>query len=165
MRSEQHDGEFDEFVTTRGPRLRRTAYVVVRDWQLAEDVVQSALIKVYLAWPRLRRRDALDAYARRAVVNTAISQVRRPRRELVTDVVPETPVEDRRPDHDLVQLLADLSPAQRAVIALRFLEDQSVAAVADLLGISEGTVKSHTFRGLQALRHTTTDPRSGGPSR
>lgn len=156
MRGNQAAAErdFDEFVAARGPQLRRTAYVVVRDWHAAEDVVQTALVKVYLAWPRLQRRDNLDAYARRAVVNTAISHIRKSRREVVSDELPDQPTSEPV-DGNAMALLADLSPAQRAVIALRFLEDLSVAETSAVLNISEGTVKSYTSRGLAVLRRST----------
>ena len=149
----RNDDEFTEFVVARAPQLRRVAYVIVRDWQYAEDVVQTALVKVYVAWPRVHSR-ARDAYARRAVVNAAISHVRKPRREVHTDSVPDTLhiAQPSGDDDGLMQALRLLSPSQAAVVALRYLDDLSVAEVADLLGISEGTVKSQCSRGMEHLR-------------
>lgn len=148
----QPDSEFDEFFAARAPSLRRTAFVVVHDWHAAEDIVQSVFVKLYLAWPRLRR-ESVDAYARRAVVNAGISHVRKRGREIGVENLPEQP-DDREAESfgGLMESLASLPPAQRAVIALRFLDDLPVSAVADALGVSEGTVKSHTSRGLSSLR-------------
>jgi RNA polymerase sigma-70 factor (sigma-E family) len=160
----RNDDEFAEFVVARAPQLRRVAFLIVRDWQLAEDVVQTALVKVYVAWPRVRE-GSLDAYSRRAVVNTSISVVRKPRREVLTDVPPDTAsrAEDVTEHQDLLDALRQLSPTQAAVIALRYLDDLSVADVAVLLEISEGTVKSHSSRAIDHLRKhfkTAMGPRS-----
>lgn len=144
---------FEEFVVARAAALRRVAFLIVRDWQLAEDAVQTALIKVYHVWGRLRH-DSIDAYVRRAVVNTSISHARRPRREIVTGAIPdraETGPEYLL-DDDLRHAMRGLTSPQAAVVALRYLEDMSVAEVAELLGVSEGTVKSQAARGLQRLR-------------
>lgn len=146
------DIEFADFFTTRGPALRRTAYLVVRDWHVAEDVTQVALTRVYAAWPRLRM-ETVNAYARRAVVNEAISVARRTRREWPTGEVPERATNEQPGSaFDLAQALELLSPQQRAVIALRFLDDLAVADVAHALGVAEGTVKSQTSRALATLR-------------
>jgi RNA polymerase sigma-70 factor (sigma-E family) len=147
------DGEFEEFVVARSAQLRRVAYLVVRDWQHAEDVVQTALASVYVAWPRVRRRDAVDAYARRAVVNAAISWARRRRPEvLVAEPLDQATLEPAAHDVELAAALARLTAGQAAVVALRFLEDLSVAETARTLGVTEGTVKSQSARGLAELR-------------
>lgn len=157
----QNDADFVDFVIARSGQLRRVAFLVVRDWQHAEDVVQTALVSVYLAWPRVRRRDAVNAYARRAVVNAAISWTRKKRPEVLMAAISED-ARQREPSFDegLVEALQQLTPAQAAVVALRFLEDLSVADVAETLGISEGTVKSQSSRGLAALRRILVDTES-----
>ena len=76
MDRSRREAEFDQFVLGRMSSLRRTAFLVVRDWHAAEDVVQGVLIKLYVALPRLRP-ETLDAYARRAVVNASISHARK----------------------------------------------------------------------------------------
>jgi RNA polymerase sigma-70 factor (sigma-E family) len=150
----RRDQEFSEFYTARGPALRRTAYLIVRDWHLAEDVTQQAFSRLYVAWPRVRA-ETREAYARKAVVNTALSQLRR-RTEAPTDVLPErsAPVDESGPGTglDLGSALGLLPDRQRAIVALRFLDDLSVAEVARVLGIAEGTVKSQTARALTTLR-------------
>src|SRR4051794_26668336 len=117
----RYDDDFEEFVAARFPQLRRISYFIVRDWQQAEDIVQSALIRVYSVWPRLERQQSLEAYTRRSVVNASISWVRKPRREVLTERLPES---EARPgptyiDDDLVAALQQVTPAQAAIIALR----------------------------------------------
>lgn len=151
MRREQREQEFAEFFTARGPALRRTAYLVVRDWHTAEDVTQQALAKMYAAWSRIRPETRM-AYARRAVVNESLSLLRRHRPETPTQHLPEHPVDDQEPGSDLGRLLDLLPPRQRAIVALRFLDDLPVSEVGRLLGVADGTVKSQTARALDTLR-------------
>jgi len=161
MTGARDDTEFEDFVVARSGQLRRVAYLVVRDWQHAEDVVQTALANLYVAWPRVRRRDAVNAYARRAVVNAAISWTRKKRPEVLT-AEPSDRAGHEPPAYDteLVDALKQLTPAQAAVVALRYLEDMSVADVAEVLGISEGTVKSQSSRALAGLRRILADAES-----
>lgn len=153
-----HDAEFEEFVATSTRSLRRTAYLMCGDWHRAEDIVQSALVRVYLNWSRIERASGPGPYARKAVVNAAIDERRRPwRREQAVAESPEpADVRDHATtsaDHDeVVQALASLPARQRAVVVLRYAEDHDVETTAALLGISPGTVKSHASRGLAALR-------------
>ena len=152
------DEEFVAFATASRDRLRRTAYLMCGDWHRASDLAQEALIRVYVAWPRLERRGGLAAYARRAVVSAAIDASRRKSHgELATGDAP-----DRASAQDLaghvteraavVQALAGLPPRQRACVVLRYYEDLPVAEVAALLGVNEGTVKSQTARALATLK-------------
>jgi RNA polymerase sigma-70 factor (sigma-E family) len=156
MRRTDREQEFSDFFLARGPALRRTAYLIVHDWHLAEDLTQQAFVRLYAAWPRVRRESA-DAYARRTVVNQCLSHLRRHRPESPTDRLPE-PARRSKDGHsedsplDLGAALALLPPRQRAIIALRFLDDESVADTAAALGIAEGTVKSQTSRALDTLR-------------
>jgi RNA polymerase sigma-70 factor (sigma-E family) len=151
MRREQREREFTEFYAASAAALRRTAYVVVRDWHVAEDLTQQAFAKLYVAWPRINAATRM-AYARRVVVNECLSHLRRHRPESPTDVLPErsAPTQDDAPD--LSAALAALPDRQRAIVALRFLEDLPVAEVGRLLGITDGTVKSQTSRALETLR-------------
>ncbi len=146
---------FVEFAELAGPRLRRTAFLLCGDWHTAEDLAQTALAKVFVAWRRIRYQDAAQAYATRTLVNTYIADRRRRRPvELITDRVPDHPVEQFPSDSRIVILdaLATLPPRARAVVVLRYWSDQSVDQVAGLLGCSAGNVKSQTARALDKLR-------------
>ena len=151
MRREQREREFTEFYAGSVPALRRTAYVVVRDWHVAEDLTQQAFAKLYVAWPRVRE-DTRMAYARRVVVNECLSHLRRHRPETPTENVPDRAVHDPVVRDDVGRAIAVLPPRQRAIVALRFFEDLPVSEVGRLLGIADGTVKSQTARALETLR-------------
>ena len=151
------DREFREFVTGRSPALLRTAYLLGGDWATAEDLLQVALTKTYLAWLRLGTIEAIEPYARRVLVNTATSWWRRRwHGERPTDVLPDMPASDgldERLERDrLWRHVVTLPARQRAVLVLRFYEDQSEAETARLLGVSVGTVKSQCARALASLR-------------
>ncbi|SMD07136.1 SigE family RNA polymerase sigma factor [Lentzea albidocapillata] len=147
------DREFGEFVDARALVMRRTAYLLCGDWHRAEDIVQTALIKMYVAWSRVRK-DSVDAYARKVLVRTAIDETRRGffQRERIVDAVPESAVTDAASDLDLRRALGALPPGQRAVVVLRYWEDLSITETARILGRTEGTVKSQAAKGLAALR-------------
>jgi RNA polymerase sigma-70 factor (sigma-E family) len=133
--------------------MRRTAYLLCGDWHRAEDIVQIALIKLYVAWSRVRKGSA-DAYARKVLVRAAIDDGRRGffQRERTVDAVPERAVTDSTADLDLRGALDTLPPGQRAVVVLRYWEDLSITETASILGRTEGTVKSQAAKGLAALR-------------
>lgn len=157
------DAEFREFVAARSPAMLRTSYLLAGgDWALAEDLLQSALTKTYLAWGRIRDRDAVEAYVRRTLATTATSWWRRRwHGERATDVLPEGASGDEARQVDerdaLWRLVLRLPVRQRAVLVLRFYEDLSEAETAHVLGLSPGTVKSHTSRALATLRAELTD--------
>jgi RNA polymerase sigma-70 factor (sigma-E family) len=125
----------------------------------AEDAVQSAFTKLYLRWSRLDDIATVESYVRRIIVTSLIDEGRRGwfRRESVSAGLPEVAMADDLADVSAGRLavlaaLAQVPPRQRAVLVLRFWEDQSVEQVAILLGCAPGTVKSQTARGLQRLR-------------
>ncbi|MER7443314.1 SigE family RNA polymerase sigma factor [Micromonospora avicenniae] len=154
---DQSEEEFRDFVAARSAALLRTAYLLAGDWATAEDLLQTALTKTYLAWRRLGGIEAVEPYARRVLVNTSTSWWRRRwHGERPTDVLPEragTDEIERQLDRDLLwRHLRALPTRQRAVLVLRFYEDMSEAQTAALLGISTGTVKSQTSRALATLR-------------
>ena len=149
------DPELREFLSHRRKALLRSAYLMCGDAHEAEDLVQSTLVKVVLAWRRQRHIDSVDAYARRVLANTFISSRRRFwNREQPHAEPPERAGGDGDTDLGLAvrAALAQVAPRQRVVLVLRFFEDQSVQSTAAALGISEGTVKSQTARGLAVLR-------------
>ncbi|QIG43270.1 SigE family RNA polymerase sigma factor [Nocardioides anomalus] len=154
------DEDFTQFVHAAWPGLYRTAYLLVGDAALAEDLVQTALAKTYAAWSSVRDVQAAPGFARTTMVNTAASWFRRRswRNELPTSVLPEGRVES---DHALrptvLDALAQLPPRQRAVVVLRYYDDHSVAETARALSVTEGTVKSQTAKALDTLRRLLGD--------
>nr|WP_203748056.1 SigE family RNA polymerase sigma factor [Catellatospora bangladeshensis] len=151
------EDEFREFVTARSAALLRTAYLLAGDWATAEDLLQTALTKTYLAWKRLGQIEAVEPYARRVLVNTATSWWRRRwHGERPTEFLPERAAPDNleeQLERDVLWKHVKALPArQRAVLVLRFYEDMSEAQTAALLQISPGTVKSQTSRALGTLR-------------
>ncbi|RZS41348.1 RNA polymerase sigma-70 factor (sigma-E family) [Herbihabitans rhizosphaerae] len=150
------DGEFAEYVDTRLPVMRRTAYLLCGDWHRAEDLVQTALSKLYVVWPRLRASAGIDAYARTVLVRTSIDESRKAfrRRESTTSEPPELSVPPSGVEDavDVRRALGQLPAGQRAVVVLRYWEDLSITETARVLGRTEGTVKSQAAKGLAALR-------------
>jgi len=160
------DDGFTEFVVARRALLYRTAYLLCGDSHRAEDVVQIALAKLYVAWPRVSRMEQVEAYARRTVVNAHLDETRRPwRRERPA---PDTQLDgavdgaDRlAPDDALWQALRALAPGQRRVVVLRHYWGLSVEETARDLGVSTGTVKSQSSAALTRLRGTLTPVTNG----
>jgi RNA polymerase sigma-70 factor (sigma-E family) len=151
---------FAEFAQARAGALHRAAYLMVGDSQLAQDLVQEALTKTYVAWPRLRDPRNAEAYCRKAITTTAISWFRRKSwdNERPTEYLPEHPVagttqEQSVADRDAVwRALRQLPPRQRAALVLRFYEDLTEAQTAAAMGCAVGTVKSQVSAGLKKLR-------------
>ncbi len=151
-----HDEEFATFAREASPRLLRTAYYVSGNATDAQDLVQGALVKTYLKWKRVRH-DNPAAYARRCLINLHIDTWRSRRHETVSDPAVEAAnlsVDDREPEDtsDLVALLQILPRRERQAVVLRHYVGLSEAQTAESLGVSVGTVKSSTSRGLARLR-------------
>jgi RNA polymerase sigma-70 factor (sigma-E family) len=151
------DAEFSAYMSARQAVLYRTAYLLVGDHAGAEDLLQNAFAKLYLSWEKIRDHGALDGYVRRVMVNEHNSLWRRAwkRREHSTDTMPDTGVLDEYDDGMggvLWSFVQTLPPRQRSVIVLRYYEQLSEAEIADVLGISVGTVKSQASRALAGLR-------------
>jgi RNA polymerase sigma-70 factor (sigma-E family) len=150
------DEDFEGFVAARLPVLTRFAYLVCGDVTAAQDLVQTALTKTYVRW-RLIDRSKAEAYVRTAIVNEQRQAWRRRwRGERPTAELPDVPGPDdlsRVDDLDLLRRALMVLPLrQRATVVLRYFDDMSEAATAEILGCSVGTVKSQTARALQALR-------------
>ena len=157
MRQRRDTSAFSEFVEHRSHALLRTAYLVVGDHQLAQDLLQEALIKTLIAWPRLHDTSNVDAYVRRTIVTTAISwRRRRSFHERPSDSLPDSSGFDHGEGLETHQVLIghlrELPPRQRAAIVLRYYDDLTVAQTAEIMGCSEGAVKSHVSLGLRKLR-------------
>ena len=154
---------FRDYVAARQRALLRTARMLTGNQHTAEDLVQAALERVWPRWSRVVRDGDPDAYVRRVLVNTYSTWWRRKwRSETPTSQLPDVAAPDEFADADLAdalrRLLPTLTPRQKAVVVLRFYEDLSEAATAEVLGCSVGTVKSQTSKALARLRMTA-DPR------
>jgi RNA polymerase sigma-70 factor (sigma-E family) len=157
MRSGRDVAAFSEFVAARSNSLFRTAYLMVGDHQLAQDLVQEALVKTLIAWPKLKEPDRVEAYTRRIVVNTSISwRRRRSFHERPAETLPEQvgadPVDDLVTHDVMLTHLLALAPRQRAAVVLRYYVDLTEAQTADAMGCSVGTVKSQVASALKHLR-------------
>ncbi|HEX4470571.1 MAG TPA: SigE family RNA polymerase sigma factor [Nocardioides sp.] len=152
---------FAEFAASRARALHRAAYLMVGDDLLAQDLVQEALVKTYVAWPRLRDPRNAEAYCRKAITTTAISWFRRKgwHNERPTEFLPDdlsrrsSGLESSVADQDAVwRALLTIPPRQRAALVLRYYEDLTEAQTADAMGCAVGTVKSQVSAGLAKLR-------------
>ncbi|HWJ09143.1 MAG TPA: SigE family RNA polymerase sigma factor [Nocardioides sp.] len=170
--SDPHWRSFEEYVTARWAALHRTAHLISGDPTVAEDLLQATMVKVMAQWPRVRRADSPDAYVRRMLLNELLGERRKTgrrgqRAHLVPVPVPvadpAATTADRLDLWDRVQLLP---PRQRAVLVLRYYEDLSEAEIAEVLGVSAGTVKSQASLALRKLRaqHGTGTPTAPHPS-
>lgn len=152
----QDEAEFADFVAASSLPALRTAFAVCGDRHLAEDALQSALVRAYRAWPRVRDADSSQAYLRRMVVNELLGWRRRRSWGTTTRMgrEPSEPgPEDGIVEHQLVWcLVGELPPRQRAVVVLRFYEGLSEAEIAEALGVRRGTVKSQASAALSHLR-------------
>ena len=147
---------FEKFVAARSGDLLRTAVLLTRDRGHAEDLLQTALVKAYRRWDRIRSEDPYP-YVRRVLVTTAASwRRRRSTQEIVSLPAYDPPGPDSTEDvaerERMVAALGTLPPRMRTVLVLRYVEDLSEVATADLMGCSVATVKSQTVRGLARLR-------------
>jgi len=153
------EAEFAGFMARSAPALAHTAWLLCGDTHQAEELVQQALMKTYLAWPRARQGEPL-AYARRVLANLRIDGWRRRRREVLmaSDTLPDrtdgrqSPADQHAERDRLTRGLLTLPPKQRRIVVLRHLEGLTEREVADAAGVSVGTVKSTASRGIARLR-------------
>lgn len=158
------DGEtaFVAFAQEAAPRLCRTAYVLCRDWHLAQDLAQITLAKMFVSWRRVRRSANLAAYSRQVLVHALVDQ-RRLRRDGEI-VCAELPAVGRAPDAGtpelrltLLDALAELPVRDRTIVVLRYWDDLSVEAVAEIVGVTPAVVKTRSCRALARLRRLLGD--------
>lgn len=153
--------EYVEYVTARLPALRRLACLLCGDEHRADDLVQDAITKLYVHWAKARAAAHLDGYVRMIVVRTFLDEKRLAWSRVRLFATPPdrpNPVDTGADDRTVVRsVLSRLPPRQQAVLVLRFLCDLPVAEVSEILGCSEGTVKSQTHHGLAALRQVLGD--------
>jgi RNA polymerase sigma-70 factor (sigma-E family) len=151
-----HDAEFTAFVESAGTRLRRSAYLMCRDWHLAQDLTQQTFAKMYSVWPRIRTGTNLAAYSRKVLMNLVFDQSkRRSASEVVSAELPDRAGRANGTPElrlALVEVLARLSVEDQAVLVLRHAEDHSIDTVAMILNVSVSVVKMRNARALTRLR-------------
>jgi RNA polymerase sigma-70 factor (sigma-E family) len=151
------EAEYTDYIRGHLPWLRRVAYLLCQDWQQADDLVQTAITRLYTHWGRARNAASIDAYTRTILIRAFLAERRSAwiRRVSLFPAYPElpgTPAADHETLLDLRAALASLPPRQRATLVLRFYCDLPVDQTAAELGCTPGTVKSQTAKGLSALR-------------
>jgi len=148
------DEQFAEFAHAHAERLRTTAFMLCRDWHLAQDLTQTALTKLFLSWHRAAQADNLYAYAQKILLRAYLDHRRRRSSTESTPGVLHEPAYRESPELRLTMLdaLGRLPVRDRAIVILRYFEDYSVEQVADVLEIPESVVKSQTRRSLAKLR-------------
>jgi RNA polymerase sigma-70 factor (sigma-E family) len=152
--------QFTEFFRTRYGVVRRTAYLMCGDWHRADDLTQTAFLRLAMAWPQVRDRQSLDAFVRTCLIRGYLLETRRAwyRRESSYAEPPDEPAADGDPGETVTRrvlfarALRSLPPRQRVTLICRYYEGLDVAETAVVMRCSEGTVKSQTARGLAALR-------------
>ena len=159
--------DFTEYVTARSAWLRKVAYLLCGDWHRADDLVQTAITRLYANWPRAARADNLDGYARRTLVNTFLAEQRTSWwRRVDLRGIDHDPPPEPGPDFDsaldLRAALDRLPARQRATVVLRYFCDLPVTETARALGCSEGTVKSQTAKAVDTLRELLREPIAEG---
>ena len=146
---------FDSFYRAQYPSVVRLAYSLCGSMQIAEELAQEAFVSAHTRWRRVVGFDRPDLWVRRVVINRSISYRRR-------EAIERKAVARIRPDHDdasepvvddelVWRAMRELSPRQAEVLALFYVEDQPMSAVAEILGLGTETVKTHLKRGRAAL--------------
>lgn len=161
-RKQARDEEFQRFVIGRWPRLMRTAFLLTGEQHAAEDLVQTTLEQVYVAWRRVGAADDPEAYVRRVMINAHARKHRRRLKEFLapkddSGLTHELPDQgDRIAQADdrsaLLTALGQLPPRQREAVVLRYWEDLSESQAAEAMGCSVGAVKSNAAKGIAKLR-------------
>jgi RNA polymerase sigma-70 factor (sigma-E family) len=154
------DAAFTEFASVATPRLFRSAVLMCGDYHLAEDLVQTTLAKLYVAWPSVERANSADAYARGALTKTFLSHKRvrrnaeRPHHDLGAGQAAGADISTRI---ELFDALARLDSLDRAIVVLRYWNDRSVDETAAAVGLSAGAVRTRASRALSRLRESLAD--------
>lgn len=165
MISRSGEDDYRQFVTLKAGQLFKVAYFICGDWHDAQDLLQTSLAKIYVSWHRIEQMEAVDAYARKVLLRTYLSQRRLKRSSELPVDVDELGSRLMEPGTDLelhltlVSALRRLPPRNRAAVVLHYLEGHSLAAIADYLGTTESAVKSLNTRSLRQLREQLGDTR------
>jgi RNA polymerase sigma-70 factor (sigma-E family) len=157
-RDDEGERQFGEYFAARRETVRRTAYLMCGDWHWADDLAQTAFIRLAAAWDKVRDQQALDAFVRTCLFRAYLAETRRVwrRRERSFAEPPESAGHDHTEASVrrvvFTRALGKLPPRQRVTLICRFYQGLDVAETAATLGCSQGTVKSQTARGLATLR-------------
>lgn len=156
---DDREQEFTAFVDEHSGALIRSAYLLTGDIEQAKDLLQETLVRVFLAWSRIRDKRAVSAYARTTMARQFISSRRlfKNSRETAVDAVPDPPIDRNSSTEDndaLFHALKVLTPQERSAVVLRHYVDMTGRQVAEAMGCSEGAVKAYTSRGLSKLRQS-----------
>ena len=158
MKSGPDFADFEEYAQARVVRLRQRAYLLCRDWHLAQDLTQITLSRLYASWRKVVKADNIDAYAAKVMVRVFLDHKRlKSSHEVVSDTMPSaSAVVDGSGGPELrltlMEALGRLGPRARAIVVLRYWEDHSVDTVAELLGVTPSLVKTQSMRALAELR-------------
>lgn len=149
------EAEFVEFANAAAGRLHRFAYLLCHDWHLAQDLTQTALAKAYVAWNKIERTDSRDAYIRKVLIRAFLDHQRRRSSSEISMSEPAVTASYSQAHElrlTLIEALAHLPAPQRAMVVLRYWEDQSIEGTARILGLSTHVVQRQTLRALESLR-------------
>jgi RNA polymerase sigma-70 factor (sigma-E family) len=151
----EQEAECVAYVRARLEWLRRLAYLMCQDWDRADDIAQTTITKIYVNWRRVRDSDNPDAYSRTILVRVFLADRRSAWSRVRLDAeVPDPPprYQEESLDVDVRAAVKALPPRQRATLVLRYFCDMSVAETAEVLGCTEGTVKSQSAKAFAAMR-------------
>ena len=129
----------------------RTVFLIVHERTLAEDVAQEAFYRLLKHWRSVSKYELPEAWVRRVAIRIAVREVQRSAARAVKERREVIDRHDDLPDHDVVRAVRELSPMQRTTVALYYWEDRPVAEIADVLEVSDATVKQHLHRARQRL--------------
>jgi RNA polymerase sigma-70 factor (sigma-E family) len=151
------DLDFEEYAQARVVRLRQRAYLLCRDWHLAQDLTQITLSRLYASWRKVVKANNVDAYAAKVMVRVFLDHKRlKSSHEVVSDTMPVSTAVGGSGEPELRLTLLDalgrLGPRARAIVVLRYWEDHSVDTVAEMLGVTPSLVKTQSMRALAELR-------------
>lgn len=150
MRAEA-SAEFDWWFRSAYPGIARTAFLIVHDRGRAEEIAQDAFLELYKRWPTLQHYERPDAWVRRVAVQRSIRFVKRERMRTQRERLAHMEAVEHLPDPQVSRAVRNLSPMQRAAVALYYWADQPISEIALALGVSESTVKQHLHRARQRL--------------
>lgn len=160
MRSEASD-EYDWWFRAAYPKIARTVFLIVHDRGRAEEITQEAFLQLYKRWSTVRGYERPDAWVRRVAVQLAVKHVKRERMRPGRERLAVVDEVEHLPDPDVARAVRQLSPMQRAVVALYYWADAPVFDIARTLGVSESTVKQHLHRARQRLASVLAEEVSG----